>query len=120
MTSRQLPLIIPATPDYGEAGFASNIVALANAGCKVIADDVTYYGDLAFQDGVIGQAIDQVATTDGVTYFSSAGNFGHNAWGGAWSAGASGTIGAKTETMMQFASGQDYLPLIANGNASCR
>ncbi len=56
-----------------EADFASGIVALAKAGAKIIDDDVGYPDEPFFQDGVVAQAIDQVAAT-GVAYFSSAGN----------------------------------------------
>src|SRR3984957_8105071 len=56
-----------------EADFASGIVALAQAGAKIIDDDVGYPDEPFFQDGVVAQAIDQVTAT-GVAYFSSAGN----------------------------------------------
>jgi subtilisin family serine protease len=56
-----------------EADFANGIVALANAGAKIIDDDIGYPDEPFFQDGVVAQAIDQVAAT-GVAYFSSAGN----------------------------------------------
>jgi Ca2+-binding RTX toxin-like protein len=61
----------------GMASFASNIVALANAGAKVIVDDVTYFYETAYQDGIIAQAVDQVIAI-GSIYFSSAANNGHN------------------------------------------
>lgn len=56
-----------------EADFADGIVELAQAGAKIIDDDIGYPDEPFFQDGVVAQAIDQVATT-GVAYFSSAGN----------------------------------------------
>ena len=56
-----------------EADFANGILALAQAGAKVIDDDVGYEDEPFFQDGLISQAIDQVAA-QGVAYFSSAGN----------------------------------------------
>ena len=61
------------TADFGQADFAQGIVQLANAGCDVIADDVVYFAEPFFQDGIIAQAVDQVKS-QGVTYFSSAGN----------------------------------------------
>jgi Ca2+-binding RTX toxin-like protein len=57
----------------GQASFASGIVALANAGAKVIVDDILYFAEPMFQDGIIAQAVDQVVN-NGVAYFSSAGN----------------------------------------------
>jgi subtilisin family serine protease len=61
------------TADNGQADFANGILQLANNGCNVIADDVFYYAEPFFQDGIIAQAVDQVKK-QGVTYFSSAGN----------------------------------------------
>ena len=68
------------TAENGEAGFASGISALAaNAHAKVIVDDVGYFDEPFFQDGVIAQAIDTVVA-QGVAYFSAAGNDGSDAY----------------------------------------
>jgi hypothetical protein len=56
-----------------QADFANGIGALAAAGAKVIADDIGYYDEPFFQDGIIAQAID-AANAKGVAYFSAAGN----------------------------------------------
>ena len=80
-----------ATADGGEAQFATNIQALAAAGCRVIVDDVGYYSEGVFQDDVVAQAVNTV-TGSGVAYFSSAGNSGRldagtaGAWEGDYSA----------------------------------
>ena len=58
-----------------EADFAAGITALAAAGATVIADDIGYYDEPFFQDGIIAQAID-AAAAKGVAYFSAAGNDG--------------------------------------------
>ncbi len=68
------------TGDNSEADFANGIGALAaappaGAGAKVIADDLTYYDEPFFQDGILAQAIDTVEA-NGVAYFSAAGNNG--------------------------------------------
>ncbi len=63
-----------ATAFGGVAGFINNIQALADAGCKVITDDVRYFGEPVYQDGPIAQKVDQVATNNDVVYTSSAGN----------------------------------------------
>jgi Subtilase family len=69
------------TAENSEADFASGIVKLAastasgGAGAKVIADDVGYFDEPIFQDGIVAQAIDTVEA-QGVAYFSAAGNDG--------------------------------------------
>jgi subtilisin family serine protease len=53
--------------------FAAGIRALAAAGSKVIVDDIIYFAEPMFEDGIIAQAVDDVYR-DGVAYFSAAGN----------------------------------------------
>ena len=65
-----------ATGVTGEAAMASNITALANAGCSIIVDDVGYATEAAFQDGSIGQSINSFVAAGGL-YFSAAGNTGN-------------------------------------------
>ncbi|MGA3057937.1 MAG: S8 family serine peptidase, partial [Candidatus Limnocylindrales bacterium] len=62
-----------ATADNSEQDFADQIRALATAGAKVIVDDISYFDEPMYQDGVIGKAVEDV-TAQGVTYFSSAAN----------------------------------------------
>jgi hypothetical protein len=63
----------------GQAGFAQGIVDLAKSGCKIIVDDIYYYAEPFFQDGIIAQAVDEVSQR-GVTYFSAAGNNGNQSY----------------------------------------
>ena len=63
------------TAENSEADFASGIGKLATAGAKVIADDVGYFDEPFFQDGIVAQAINAVEL-QGVAYFSAAGNDG--------------------------------------------
>src|SRR5258708_37229002 len=65
-----------ATANGGPAAMASNIQALADAGCNIIVDDVCYVGEGVYQDDIIAQKVNQV-TAAGVFYFSAAGNGGN-------------------------------------------
>jgi hypothetical protein len=65
--------------------FADGIRRLANAGARVIADDVGYADEPMFNDGVVAQAVDQVASRQNVVYMSAAGNDSDIAYDGAWS-----------------------------------
>jgi hypothetical protein len=56
-----------------EADMAAGIQALATAGAKVIADDLGFFDEPFFQDGLIAEAVDAVEA-NGVAYFSAAGN----------------------------------------------
>ncbi|WP_210516912.1 PKD domain-containing protein [Hymenobacter terricola] len=72
-----------STSHGGEGVFAQYIRDLANpaiGNCKVIVDDIFYFAEPMFQDGVIAQAITDVVTNRGVAYFSSAGNHADNSY----------------------------------------
>jgi hypothetical protein len=62
-----------ATAFTGEAGFATNIQALYDAGARTIVDDAGYFLDPFYQDGIIQQSINNVVA-GGAVYLSSAGN----------------------------------------------
>ena len=63
----------------GQASFAQGIIDLANAGAKVITDDILYFAEPMFQDGIIAQAVNQVKAR-GISYFSAAGNDGRQSY----------------------------------------
>jgi hypothetical protein len=59
--------------------FALGMLRLNNAGSKIIVDDVIYFAENMFSDGIAAQAADATVTgspfnVGGATYFSSAGN----------------------------------------------
>ncbi len=56
-----------------ELDFAEGIIDLQEAGADVIVDDVIYFAEPMFMDGMVAQAVD-IVTERGVPYFSSAGN----------------------------------------------
>ena len=63
----------------GQADFATGIVELAKAGSDVIVDDIIYFAEPMFQDGIIAQAADEVSRL-GVPYYSSNGNRARDAF----------------------------------------
>ncbi len=67
------------TAMISEEDFADGIVALANDGARVVVDDVEYFDEPMFEDGVVANAIDQVVAR-GVAYFSAAGNEGRQSY----------------------------------------
>jgi hypothetical protein len=73
------------TAENSEADFANGIgklaasVASGGAGARIIADDIGYFDEPFFQDGIVAQAIDAVEA-QGVAYFSAAGNDGSLAY----------------------------------------
>ncbi len=61
----------------GEADFADQVLRLADptlGNCKILVDDITYFAEPMFQDGVIAQAVDEARNRLGISFFSSAGN----------------------------------------------
>jgi len=58
-----------------EADFAQGITELAACGADIIVDDVLWFAEPMFQDGIIAQALES-AVAGGVSYFSAAGNNG--------------------------------------------
>lgn len=61
----------------GVAGMLTMIQSiqnLANSGCHVITDDVFYYDDPFFEDGIVAKAIQDVVALHHIVYTASAGN----------------------------------------------
>lgn len=57
----------------GQAGFANGIRELAEAGCDIIVDDILYFAEPFYQNGLVSQAVNEVRGK-GVAYFSACGN----------------------------------------------
>jgi hypothetical protein len=98
-----------------EADFANGIGALASAGATVIADDVGYFDEPFFQDGIVAQAID-AANARGVAYFSAAGNNGQISYENKTPSFATAGTGANAGEMlltfgMNGGTPQTYLPV---------
>ena len=61
------------TANGGQVDFAVGMLELRAAGANVIVDDVIYFAENMFSDGIPAQAAD-LAVASGAAYFSSAGN----------------------------------------------
>ncbi|MGH7265595.1 MAG: S8 family peptidase [Candidatus Rokuibacteriota bacterium] len=99
----------------GQASFAANIQALAAAGARVIVDDVFYFAEPLFQDGIIAQAVDGVAAS-GVAYFSAAGNSARQAYDHAFVAGTTYPAGALGNAAFKGGTAHDFAPGGAEDN----
>ena len=102
-----------ATAFSGQAQFATNIQNLCASGARVIVDDVTYFGEPAFQDGIVAQGVN-TAVANGCFYFSSAGNSGNlndgqsGVWEGDFAAAAANPPGV-TGTAHMFGGGSNSI-----------
>ncbi|MCA9251719.1 MAG: S8 family serine peptidase [Phycisphaerales bacterium] len=73
-----------ATAFGGEANFANNITDLANNGMDVVVDDVLYFAEPMFQDGVIAQSVNNFINS-GRVYLSINHNYANLSYESLWS-----------------------------------
>ncbi|QMU29497.1 S8 family serine peptidase [Adhaeribacter radiodurans] len=81
--------------DFGQASFAQGIIDLQQVGCNVIVDDILYFDEPMFQDGIVAQAIDEVKK-NGTSYFTAAGNQGRDSYQAAYKPGGVAYFGSKS------------------------
>jgi uncharacterized repeat protein (TIGR01451 family) len=113
-----------ATGQNGEAQFAQNVLDLRAAGCDIIVDDIGYFDEPPFQDGIVARAVNTV-TADGALYFSAAGNEGNlkdgtsGTWEGDFADGgpAGAPVNGKGGTLHSFGANA-YDNVTAVGNAT--
>lgn len=86
----------------GQANFAQGIRDLATANANIIVDDIFYFTEPMFQDGVIAQAVDEVVAA-GAAYFTAAGNSAQESYASAFV--DSGQRGPGGGTLHDFARG---------------
>ena len=64
-----------------EAEMAANIDALVQSGCNIICDDITFWHEPIFENGIIGTKVNEVYN-NGILYVASAGNYGDKHYAG--------------------------------------
>jgi len=107
--SDELPDVIVLDPGYGDEGtamleiihdiapdatllfhtyggntthFTEAVQALADAGCRVICDDLCFFSQPMFEDGEVAKNISRVIEENGLIYVTVAGNFAQNHYQG--------------------------------------
>ncbi len=112
-----------ATAFGSQASFAANIIALQEAGCDVIVDDIGYFAEYVFQDDNVAQAVETVISR-GAAYFSSAGNSGNKndgtsgVWEGDWAPSGADPFGDGTLVHDFGGDPPDYLNTLTLGSSS--
>ena len=86
---------------------AQQIRNLKAAGCNVAVDDITYPTNPFFKDGLISRAIREV-TAQGMTYITSAGNFGMKSCEGVFNGTAVPSGNGLTGQAHDFGGGDVY------------
>jgi hypothetical protein len=82
------------TAFVSQQDFAAGILALANAGCRVICDDVLYFAEPFYQTGLVGKAI-QTVEQEGVIFLTSSNNNDAKGYQAAWNPIQTATLGSE-------------------------
>ncbi|MGV3721552.1 MAG: Calx-beta domain-containing protein, partial [Actinomycetota bacterium] len=83
---------------FGETEFAAMVTALADpqqANCQILVDDIGYFTEPFFYEGIVGEAINDVVGR-GATFYSAAGNDATQAYE---SANFNASVDARSETL---------------------
>ena len=87
----------------GEDGICSGATGTPADASEVITDDIIYFNEPFFQDGVVAQAVDYVVDDDSVAYFSSAGNYADQSYESRRGFDDSGKTGPNGNPLHDFA-----------------
>ena len=102
---------------FSPGDFAVGIKQLKAQGCNVIVDDVTFITEPFLQDGIVAKTVDTV-TTQGVSYFSAAGNFANRSYEAAFRPADATAIGFSGKKAHDFSGSGDLFQKVrlAPGN----
>jgi Subtilase family len=104
------------TASVSEQDFANGILALANAGCRVICDDVLYFHEPFYQTGVVANAV-QTVEQQGVIFLTSAGNSDARSYQAAWNPIQMATVGSTVlHDTQDFGNGSPTQTVTIGGN----
>lgn len=106
-----------ATCGLSDADFAASVEALVAAGCKVIVDDIALLDEGFFQLGGAAENAISAAIAAGVTFVSSAGNYGDAYFQSAFSTSTQILYDGSSVQAMSFANGTPYQSVTAVGGS---
>ncbi len=101
----------------GEPDFAQGILDLAAAGADIIVDDIGYLNSPMFQDGVVGQAVDQVVA-NGAVYFSAAGNSADSSYEASYVDSGTSIAGLSLTNIHEFGPGDIVQEIVVPAGGS--
>lgn len=101
----------------GLASFANGILALEQADCDIILDDIGYFDDAFFQDGIVSQAVDEVVAR-GKVYLSAAGNQARTSYEDDFVNAGTVTVGGVPYNVQNFGNGDILQQITVGANES--